>query len=263
MLYQSSGRRCVRTRYSGPVARPSIGADLSIISVIIRAAAMSGTEEQGWAIASQSREWGVPCDDSQVRALLTYFDLLLTWSARINLTAASSVETLIGTHLPDAFALASRLSQPETVIDVGSGGGLPALPLALLRRELAVELCEPIAKKGAFLRTAIRELGLERRVRLTPDRADAVIAARAGSFDVAISRATFHPDDWIGLGLRLVRTGGRVFALLAGDALPVPKGDADPEQPWRQSWRKTYLGGRRAVVEVVSRETEPRPAGNV
>jgi 16S rRNA (guanine527-N7)-methyltransferase len=234
-------------------------ATLQSSPVIIRAAAMSGTEEHGWEIAAQAREWAVPCDDSQVRAVLTYFELLLTWSARINLTAASSVGTLVGTHLPDAFALASRLAEPETLVDVGSGGGLPALPLALLRPALTVELCEPIAKKGAFLRTAIRELGLDARVRLTAGRAEAIAASRAGAFDVAISRATFHPAEWVTLGLRLVRPGGRVFALLSGDALPEPRTGADPGQPRQQTWRRTYLSGRRSIVEFVSRETEPPP----
>ena len=132
---------------------------------------MSLTEERRRAIAALATSWGLPDeadkDVGSVDGLLRYCDLLLTWSARINLTAASSVEVLISEHLPDAFALASRLDGAAAGVDIGTGGGLPAIPLAVLRPALTIELCEPIAKKGAFLRTAIRELGLEGRVRVT------------------------------------------------------------------------------------------------
>ena len=210
---------------------------------------MSVTEERRRSVAALAATWRVAVDEEQTSKLFRYCDLLLSWGARINLTAAPSVEALIEAHLPDAFALASRLEGPATVVDIGSGGGLPAIPLAVLRPALSIELCEPIAKKGAFLRTAIRELGLDGRVRLTAGRGEQIAAARPRSFDVAISRATLPPPDWVALGRTLVKPGGRVFALVAADALP--------EEPDR----KLYLGGRRAIVQVVSRETGPEPSG--
>ena len=152
---------------------------------------MSVTEERRRAVAALAATWQVGIDGDRADQLLRYCDLLLTWSARINLTAAPSVEALLEVHLPDAFALASRLADAAAVVDVGSGGGLPAIPLAVLRPLLTVELCEPIAKKGAFLRTAIRELGLEGRVRVTAGRGEQIAAARPASFDVAISRGHF------------------------------------------------------------------------
>jgi 16S rRNA (guanine527-N7)-methyltransferase len=222
---------------------------------------MSLTEERRRALAALATSWGltgdVGKDPSSTDGLLRYCDLLLTWSARINLTAASSVEVLLEEHLPDAFALASRLDGIATVVDIGTGGGLPAIPLAVLRPALNLELCEPIAKKGAFLRTAIRELGLEGRVRVTAGRGEEIAAARPRSFDVAISRATFAPAVWLGLGRSLVRPGGRVFALTASGALPDP-----PTEPgYRQTFRQNYLSGRRTIIELVSRETDPRSSG--
>ena len=222
---------------------------------------MSLTEERRRAIAALAASWGltddVERDVGSVDRLLRYCELLLTWSARINLTAASSVEVLIDEHLPDAFALASRLNGTAAVVDIGTGGGLPAIPLAVLRPALSVELCEPIAKKGAFLRTAIRELGLEGRVRVTAGRGEEIVAKRPHTFDVAISRATFAPPVWLTLARSLVRSGGRVFALTATGALPDP-----PTEPgYRQIYRQSYLGGRRTIVELVSRETAPALPG--
>jgi 16S rRNA (guanine527-N7)-methyltransferase len=192
------------------------------------------------ALAALAARWQVPCDGTQIEALLAYADLLLAWNARINLTGAASVKVLLESHFPDAFALARWLDEPARIVDVGSGGGLPALPLALLRPTLDVQLCEPIAKKGAFLRTAIRQAGVAGRVRLDARRGEDL--AEAGErFDAALSRATFTPEVWLALGRRLVRPGGRVFALTTPRA--GLGGNAGRKQ--------VYANGRRVLVEVV------------
>jgi 16S rRNA (guanine527-N7)-methyltransferase len=195
-------------------------------------------------VRAQAEAGNFPCDDGVIAALSAYAELLLRWNTRINLTAARSIEVLVGEHLPDPFALARRLDQPARVVDVGSGGGLPAIPLALLRGQLTVELVEPIAKKAAFLRTAIRELGIGARVSVRVARGEALArtlaANRSSAFDVAISRATLAPQKWLALGARLVRPGGRLFALTTADALP--------EHPDRD----IYFGGRRALIQVTA-----------
>jgi 16S rRNA (guanine527-N7)-methyltransferase len=212
---------------------------------------MSGTEAAlGPALVDLETTWQLPASETQRAALLAYAELLITWSARINLTGARSAAAVVESHFPDAFALASRLPGQARLVDVGSGGGLPALPLAILRPKLAVELSEPIAKKGAFLRTAVRELGLGDRVHVDPRRGEAIAEAEPARFDVATSRATLAPAAWLALGSRLVRPGGRVFGLVAANAAP-------PHLP-----ALVYFGGRRALVELdVPRETVPPPAG--
>jgi 16S rRNA (guanine527-N7)-methyltransferase len=183
--------------------------------------------------------WKVPCADEQLDALGRYGESLLRWNAHINLTAARSIDALVSEHFIDAFALARRLDRQARVVDVGSGGGLPAIPLALLRPSLAVELVEPIAKKAAFLRTAIRELGLGDRLAVRVTRGETLATEQPRSFDAGISRATLAPEKWLVLAARLVRPGGRVFALTTADALP------------DRANREVYLDGRRALVEVV------------
>jgi 16S rRNA (guanine527-N7)-methyltransferase len=194
-------------------------------------------------VRAQAEAAKFSCDETVVASLSAYAESLLRWNARINLTAARSIEVLVGDHFPDAFALARRLDQPARVVDVGTGGGLPAIPLALLRAHLKVELVEPIAKKAAFLRTAIREQGIGDRVSVRVERGEAlaqsVAAARSEPFDIAISRATLAPSKWLELGARLVRPGGRVFALATADALP------------ELTDRDIYFGGRRALIQVV------------
>ena len=193
------------------------------------------------ALQSLSAEWGFRVEPEQTASLLQFAKLLVRWNQSINLTGAKSVGAVIAEHYPDAHALAKRLDRSARLIDVGSGGGLPALPLALLRPNLEIRLCEPIAKKAAFLRTAIRELKLAGRVALETRRgeelADELADDRSRRFDVATSRATFAPEAWLALGRRLVLPGGRVFVLtVPGTAI---KGATD-----------IYGGGKRALIEV-------------
>jgi 16S rRNA (guanine527-N7)-methyltransferase len=193
------------------------------------------------ALQSLSAEWRFPVAPEQTASLLQFADLLIRWNQKINLTGSRSVGAVVAEHYPDAYAVAKRLDGPARLVDVGSGGGLPALPLALLRPDLVIRLCEPIAKKAAFLRTAIRELKLAERVALEARRAeelaDELAEDPAQRFDVATSRATFAPEVWLELGRRLVRPGGRVFVLtVPGTGI---EGTID-----------IYAEGKRALIEV-------------
>ncbi|MES1158004.1 MAG: RsmG family class I SAM-dependent methyltransferase, partial [Haliangium ochraceum] len=102
---------------------------------------------------------------------------------------------------------------------------------------LRLTLVEPLSKKVAFLRTATRELGLTS-VTVQGTRAEEL---PAGAYDVAVSRATFPPAEWVTVARRLVRAGGRIFVLT------VPATDL----PGR---RTTYLDGRRTLIEVPAEE---------
>jgi 16S rRNA (guanine527-N7)-methyltransferase len=149
----------------------------------------------------------VPVSPAQCGLVERFYDLLLTWNQRINLTGARSLDDLLSEHLPDSFALSCLVPAGSSVADVGSGGGLPALPFALLRPDAGVTLFESRAKRQAFLRTAVRELDIRSATvagRFTP------AVSGHGRFDLACSRATFPPDEWLGLARGIVRGGGRV-----------------------------------------------------
>jgi 16S rRNA (guanine527-N7)-methyltransferase len=197
------------------------------------------------ALERVASAWSVPCDAAQRDAIARYADLLLTWTTRINLTGAVSLDELAADHLPDSFALASRLHDSGTLsgIDVGSGGGLPAIPLAVLCPELSLRLLEPIAKKAAFLRTAIRELGIGPRLTVDPRRSQAVAPA---TFDVALSRATLPPPQWLAAAAGLVRPGGRAFLLASGTA-----DWSSPPPTLSVTGQWSYADGRRWLVELV------------
>ena len=164
-------------------------------------------------VDSVASRLGLGLDSGILDRLTRYGDLFLRWNERINLGGRISADELVERHFLDAFAVARFVGLEDSVVDVGSGGGLPVIPLALVREKAAFEIYEPIAKKVAFLRTVVRELGLGSRVKIRPEKVQEALApALVRRFDVATSRATFSPSKWLGMGRNLVRRGGKVIA---------------------------------------------------
>jgi 16S rRNA (guanine527-N7)-methyltransferase len=152
-------------------------------------------------------------------ALETFASEMLRWNARINLTAASTLDE-IRQHILDCRALIEHIPlSTQRVIDVGSGGGLPAAVIAILRPELAVVALEPTHKKLAFLQQIRRLLAPN----LEP-RAERLEQHAGRGYDVATSRATFALAEWLTRGRELVRPGGLVLGMEGVDRVELPAG---------------------------------------
>jgi len=153
--------------------------------------------------------------------LVAYRELLLKWNQRVNLTAASTAEE-IDEHVADCLHLVARVpAGPQRLIDVGAGGGLPAVIIAIVRPDVGVTAVEPTHKKHAFLRTAARELALPN----LDARAERWEDHAARNYDVATSRATFEIGMWLEIGATLVHPGGVVLGMEGKEQLaPLPSG---------------------------------------
>ena len=165
------------------------------------------TRVTGGALTTQSRAH-----------VLSWLELLRTWNARIDLTAARSEEELCDLMLADALVLAARVPFGAHLVDVGTGAGAPGLALALVRPDLHVTLVEPLNKRVAFLRSVLGTTG-RTDVRLERAKGEDLVA-RGEQWDVAVARATLAPPAWLALGARLVRDGGSVWVLLAKEPPP-------------------------------------------
>lgn len=115
-------------------------------------------------------------------------------------------------HLLNSVAVAALLGPDERVVDVGSGAGLPGIPLALARPDLTVVLLEPLARRAAFLTEVVADLGLAPRVSVLRARAEDH-AREKPRYDVAVARAVAPLDRLAGWCLPLLRPGGRLLAL--------------------------------------------------
>ena len=141
--------------------------------------------------------------------LLAYLALLDKWNRVYNLTAVRETERMVSHHLLDSLA-AVPFFQAEAVLDVGSGGGLPGIPLAIARPELQVTLIDSIAKKTAFLLQAKAELGLANLKVVTSRVED--FRPEAG-FDVITSRAFSDLREFVTLTRHLLKPGGQWLAM--------------------------------------------------
>ncbi|MCP5059644.1 MAG: 16S rRNA (guanine(527)-N(7))-methyltransferase RsmG [bacterium] len=169
-----------------------------------------------WALLGTAAE-GRAIQESQLEALGRYAESLHNWNQRIRLTGADSIEAILAEHVADALPLLDHLpSGPFRMLDVGSGGGFPAIVLALLRPDAQITMVEPIGKKHAFLRAMIRELPLPNAEALQA-RVDHL--STEDEFDVAISRATWPIEEWLARARPGLLPGRRILGQ-AGANLP-------------------------------------------
>ena len=133
--------------------------------------------------------------------------------------------------LADAALLAKHIGPGARVVDIGAGAGAPGLALALMRPDLDVTLVEPIAKRTSFLRTVIGTINRPD-VIILRDRGEAVATRTPAVFDVAISRATLTPLEWIPLALRLAKAAWALVAREEPPSIPGTRIDADLAYTW-------------------------------
>ncbi len=148
-------------------------------------------------------------DAATQRKLLDYVALIAKWNRVHNLTAVRDSAQMVGNHLLDCLAVLPHLAT-GTIADVGSGAGLPGIPLALARPAHTVTLIESNHKKAAFLRQAVIELDLGN-VEVVSERVETWQPPNV--YDVVISRAFSDLPEFVQLAGRLCAPGGTLVAM--------------------------------------------------
>jgi 16S rRNA (guanine527-N7)-methyltransferase len=141
------------------------------------------------------------------------------WNQVHNLTAIEGEKNSVRLHLIDSITVLPVMRQflsqeSPKIADLGSGGGLPAIPIAILQPEWHVTLIEAIRKKTAFLQHVRGKLGLKN-IQILSERAEAVAKTQPGHFDAVISRAFTNLAHFLELSLPLLKPDGLVFAMKA------------------------------------------------
>lgn len=187
-------------------------------------------------------------DPALAAPLLDYLALLARWNATYNLTAIRDPHEMLVKHLLDSLAIAPFVRGVATLADLGTGPGLPGIPLAIATPALAVTLVESNGKKARFLREAVRRLALGNA---------SVVEARiealqpAPPFDAITARALASLADILRLGGHLLAPNGRLLAMKGADfdaeIATLPEG-------WRvrtiHPLRVPGLNGQRHLVEI-------------
>ncbi len=160
-------------------------------------------------LAQGCAELGLRVSGSTQRKLLDYLALIAKWNRVHNLTAVRESAKMVSNHLLDCLAVVPHL-EAYTVLDVGSGAGLPGIPLALMWPQSSVTLLDSNHKKAAFLRQAVIELEL-RNADVVCERVEAWQPQR--EFDLVISRAFSDLPEFLNLAGRLCAAHGTVAAM--------------------------------------------------
>ena len=196
-------------------------------------------------LAARAAEAGIPLTAEQIGQFSVYNEMLLDWNTRMNLTALTAPEDVAVKHIIDSLTAydAALFDGAWTLIDVGTGAGLPGIPLAVYAPHLTVTLLDSLNKRVRFLTEVTAAMGLQN-VRCIHARAEeaARTAEHRAAYDIAVSRAVARLPVLLEYTLPFVRVGGTLLAL---------KGRAYAEEQKEARRAAEVLGGGRITARPV------------
>ncbi|MGN6666503.1 MAG: 16S rRNA (guanine(527)-N(7))-methyltransferase RsmG [Trinickia sp.] len=212
-------------------------------------------------LRSGASELGIALSDEQFGRLADYVALLAKWNAVYNLTAIRDPRQMLIQHILDSLSIVPHLAEREgrSILDVGSGGGLPGIVLAIVFPERTVTLNDIVQKKTAFQAQAKAELKLDNLSVVT----GRVETLRPGievpaKFDAIVSRAFAELADFVTLARHLVNERGAMWAMKGvrpdAEIARLPLGARAVEVA---QLRVPFLDAERHLVEVVLDEVQP------
>ncbi|MEV6488371.1 16S rRNA (guanine(527)-N(7))-methyltransferase RsmG [Actinoplanes sp. NPDC051633] len=170
---------------------------------------------------------------------VAYAEMLITDGVLRGLIGPREAPRIWERHLINCAVVSEKIRIGASVIDVGSGAGLPGIVLAVARPDLSITLVEPLARRTAFLSEAVTALGLEATVTVVRGRAEDIAGGPPAAADVVTARAVAPLDRLAGWCLPLAAVGGRLLAL---------KGASAAEEVAEHRAAVARLGGSEPVV---------------
>ena len=187
-----------------------------------------------------------PLDEETASRFESYLSLFIRWNERLNLSAIRDEESIISLHIVESIAVANELPQGiSTLLDFGSGAGLPGIPIALCRPKIAVTLAESQGKKAAFLQEAVRVLGIQAKVHA--ERAEVLRTV----FDCVVLRAVDRMRKAVAAAVPLVAPAGWLALMTTTSDLEGLKRAAGTEFSWPAE--EQLPGGAHRIVAFGSR----------
>ena len=200
------------------------------------------------ALADGIAEMNLAVDAAQQDKLMAYLQLMHKWNSVYNLTSLRDPMQMVTHHLLDSLAAVPAFAGARNVLDVGAGGGLPGIVLAITRPDMKLAMIDTVHKKTAFLTQVKAELGLANATVHTMKVQDLTVREK---FDVITSRAFADLSDFINWSGHLLAEGGK-FIALKGTA-PSEERERVPAE-WRvsdlQPLQVPRLGAERHLVYV-------------
>ncbi len=162
-----------------------------------------------------SKEYGISLDNFQTENFLRYKEILMEWNEKINLTAIENERDIIIKHFIDSISIIPYIdNKVSRLIDIGTGGGFPGIPLKIAFKNLKVTLLDSLEKRISFLNEVIKLIGLQD-INTVHGRAEDYGNNREyrGKFDVSVARAVASLPVLLEYCLPFVKTGGMFIAM--------------------------------------------------
>lgn len=157
-------------------------------------------------------EMNLDLSDECIQAFESFAAELKKWNNKINLTSLRTDSDIAIKHVIDSIVFAANVGSADYLLDIGSGAGIPAIPLKIVQPGINVVSVDAVGKKIMFQRHAARLLGLDKFEALHA-RVESLHATHSGYFDVITSRAFSSLDLFVSLAAPLLKRGGRMIAM--------------------------------------------------
>jgi 16S rRNA (guanine527-N7)-methyltransferase len=185
-------------------------------------------------LRARAAQEGLAIPNNLAKRLVAYFDLLQRWNRKINLTSLGDSDEAIDRLLLEPWAAGQSLPRHSTLADLGSGGGSPAIPLALALGAPRLLMVESRSRKAAFLREAAREVQLSTVVETARFEDVSRQTPYIHGFDLVSIRAVRPDAETLSAAASLLKPGGRLGLFLGSKV-----GSADLPMPPDLTWRGT------------------------
>jgi len=197
-----------------------------------------------------ARQLGLPLTERQLQQFQTYYEQLVEWNRRVNLTGITDYEEVQIKHFVDSLSIVLAMEGAKWadgsfgLLDIGTGAGMPGLPLKMVCPGAKLVLLDSVAKKTAFLRHIVGELGLEG-VEILTQRAEEIghLPEYRETFDLVVCRAVSHLATVAELSLPFCRIGGLAV---------IPKKDGIERELSQANGAIGILGGKLKSVREVT-----------
>ena len=170
---------------------------------------------------NQLKEHGIELSTEQIGQFKTYFEMLVEWNQKINLTAVTEMKEVYLKHFYDSITplLYAEIEEGASLCDVGAGAGFPSIPMKIIRPDLKVTIVDSLNKRITFLNELTTVLGLDK-IHLVHDHAETFGQyGQRHMFDVVTARAVAQLNVLAELCLPLVRTGGQFIVMKGKKAM--------------------------------------------
>jgi 16S rRNA (guanine527-N7)-methyltransferase len=166
----------------------------------------------GEIIEQESRSMGLSLSTYEIHSFELYAAELKKWNSKVNLTAITKDKEIAIKHFIDSLSLALFIRAGDRLLDIGSGAGLPVIPLKIIRPEIPMVSVDAVAKKIHFQRHVIRALNLQQ-IEAIHARIEELHKTHHHSFSVITSRAFTRLDRFVSLAAPLLAEGGVLIAM--------------------------------------------------